>query len=129
MDSTARDAINLCLRLYCEADVKISGTIVVGLLLLAIAVAAIAGSRLSDQAVAIVAGVACGVGLAVPLGVTIGVLIGTSRNRQASIEPAPPRIIVVPSAPPSPSHAVLPAATTPAPRSFTIIGEDDTDEP
>jgi len=98
--------------------------------MLAIGLAIVIGSRLSDQAVAVLAGAACGVGLAAPLGIVLGLYVGMSRAKSQSTQaPTPPQIVVVPTSPsPSsnaPTLASMPPPMIPMPRSFTIIGEGD----
>ena len=111
---------------------KIGGVAVIGIALLAIALAIVVGSRLSDQAVAALAGAACGVGLAGPLGLTLGIYAGSARSRaasQATHAPPPPQVIVIPSAPAPASNAPMyhpaPGALMPPARTFTIIGEEE----
>jgi hypothetical protein len=107
---------------------RASGAILVGFALLAIGLAVGIGTRLSDQAVAALAGAACGVGIAAPLGIAIGAYVGSSRARlQPAQPPAAPQVIVVPApnAPPlhTPQSYPIAPPLMPAPRSFTIIGD------
>ena len=112
---------------------KAGGLVIAGFLILTVGLASVIGSRLSDQAIAALAGAACGVGLAGPLGIMLGVIIASTRSRsQSSHMPATPQVIVFP-APPSPAHgspgySFVPGSILPTPRSFTIIGEGDADE-
>ena len=107
-------------------SVKGSGVIALGLMALAISTAIMIGSRLSDQAVAALAGAACGIGLATPLGILLGITVGAARAKSQAIRPAAPTSIVVIPSPtlPTGTSALVPTATSmPAPRSFTIIGD------
>ena len=111
---------------------KSSGVVIVGFLLFAIGSAIVIGSRLSDQAVAALAGAACGVGLAGPVGLALGVYVGSTRARAPSAHvQAPPQVIVISPAPPAsnaPGFNPAPGGLMPMPRSFTIIGEGSTEE-
>lgn len=112
---------------------KTSGWLIVGFVLLAVGLAVAIGSRLSDQAIAALVGAACGIGLAGPLGVGLGVYIGSTRSHsQSTPTPTPPQVIVIPApsspTPGSPGYSFAPGPILPAPRSFTIIGEEDMGE-
>jgi hypothetical protein len=97
-----------------------------------IVLAVIIGSRLSEQAVSMLAGTACGVGVAIPLGVAIGMYVaGQRRYGRDSVQPPPPQIVIVPQAQPPASSNVpmLPSAyALPPRRRFSIIGENGLDE-
>jgi hypothetical protein len=98
--------------------------------------AAVIGSRLSEQAATMLAGAACGAGVAVPLAIVIGVYIGSQRSQRASRESAPPPQPIVVMTPPQPQQSApaLPtwASLQPAsysliasePRQYTILGEE-----
>jgi hypothetical protein len=112
--------------------VKIGVVAAIAIALLAIALAIVIGSRLSDQAVAALAGAACGVGLAGPLGLTLGIYAGAARGRAASQTthaPLPPQVIVIPAPPApasnAPAYHPAPGAFLPSARTFTIIGEEE----
>ena len=110
---------------------KGSVAIVVGFMLLGVGLAVLVGSRLSDQVIAALAGGACGIGLAGPIGVAIGAYIGSTRARgQSTSVPPAPHVIVIPSppsqAPNAPHYPSMSGPWVPAPRSFTVIGEEDT---
>ena len=117
------------------AEVKVGVAAI--LLVLAIVLAVVIGSRLSDQVVAALAGAVCGIGLAGPAGVALGVYIGSTRHHRSATPVAPPaQVIMVPNPAPSahqpqqyvPGYHAAPGPSLPRPRSFTIIGENDADE-
>ncbi len=100
----------------------------------AIALAAFIGSRLSEQAIALLAGTFCGVGAALPIGVVIGWYIKSHRASDHASAPAQPMVILAPPQPPQTAsmlnqawHTVYPAslnAPQAAPRKYTIGGEE-----
>jgi len=106
--------------------------VVIALMLIAasIGLALTVAARLSDQAIAALAGAACGIGLAAPLGIALGVTVGISRapSRTPPASP-PPQVVVIPaSTHPIPNgvpHVPMPAALAQSSRSFTIIGEGE----
>ena len=122
-----------------------NGIILVGLAF-AIALAAVIGNRLSNDALAVVVGVVCGISASIP--VTIGLVIAASRNwgREESVReigydynshrfaPQPPIVVVAPPQqtqmpygfPYLQSQYVTPtsAPALGAPREFKIIGEE-----
>ena len=122
-----------------------NGIILIGVAF-AVALAAVVGNRLSNEALAVVVGAVCGISASIP--VTIGLVIAASRNwgREESVReigydyggnrftPQPPVVIV---APPQLQQAQLPygfpqnqyvapmnAPALGAPRDFKIIGEE-----
>ena len=108
-----------------------------GLVMLAFAVtlAAIIGNRLSDEALAVLAGAVCGVGAAIPTSLLV---VAVSRRRdegrvQPSTSPAspgvyPPVVVVAPPAGQQRPHSwndwnTLPSSlTAPMQRQFTVVG-------
>ncbi len=120
-----------------------NGIILVGIAF-AVALAAVVGNRLSNDALAVVVGAVCGISASIP--VTIGLVIAASRNwgREESpreigydygsnrFAPQPPVVIFAPPQPAqlpyglSPSQYVAPpsAPALGAPREFKIIGEE-----
>lgn len=100
---------------------KNAATIVsLALILFAIALAVMIGSRLSEQEIALLAGMACGVGIAIPLGVAIGVFAAGQRRRDR--EASPPPIVYLQPQPP-PRVPSLPNTYALPPRSFNVIGD------
>ena len=122
-----------------------NGIILIGIAF-AVALAAIVGNRLSNDALAVVVGAVCGISASIP--VTIGLVIAASRNwgREESVRdaergydyrsnryaPQPPMVIF---APPQPAQlpygfpqgqyvAPMSAPALGAPREFKIIGEE-----
>ena len=96
----------------------------------AIALAAFISSRLSEQAVALLAGTICGMMLALPIGAAIGWFAKGHQRPDRALEASSPTVIVTPQ-PPSFSgqmwRAMYPTGSnTPqlAPRKFTIGGEE-----
>jgi len=111
--------------------VKSGAALVLACISLAVALAIVVGTRLSDQAIAAFAGAACGVGLAGPVGFMLGLLVGANRHRPQPIHtPSPPQVIVVPAqpAPHTPAYMPSPNPSLSSPRTFTIIGEGDVQE-
>jgi hypothetical protein len=105
---------------------KNAATIVsLALILFAIALAVMIGSRLSEQEIALLAGMACGVGIAIPLGAAIGVFAAGQRRRDR--DAAPPPIIYMQPQPPS-SVPSLPNTYALPPRSFNVIGDSGFEE-
>jgi len=97
----------------------------------AVTLAAITANRLSNDALAVLAGVACGVGAAIPTSLLI--LAVTRRNQRTEPDttmhvPRPPTtqptiMVIPPMAMPQPT---LPATwqTGPVQRKFTVVGEE-----
>ena len=98
--------------------------------------AAVIGSRLSDQAATMLAGAACGAGVTAPLAIAIGVYIGAQRSQRATREhaaPSQPIVVVTPQAQ-QPAPTALPtwanvrplsaSLMMPEPRQYTILGEE-----
>lgn len=109
--------------------------IAIALIVFAGALAAIVGSRLSEQTVMMLTGAACGAGLTTPFAVLAGMILGAQRAaRERPSTPSQPPIVVM--TPPQQGHAaaVLPAWSSshlaapgtmmPEPRQFTILGEE-----
>ena len=103
----------------------------------AVALAVFIGSRLSDQAVALMAGAFFGLLVALPIGVLIGWAVKGSRSIERTTSPSQPLVIMtppqqLPSAAPYPAastypawHSAYPVATNmPQPRKYTIGGEE-----
>jgi len=104
---------------------KNAATIVsLALILFAIALAVMIGSRLSEQEIALLAGMACGVGIAIPLGAAIGVFAAGQRRHDRDAAP-PPIIYMQPQPPSVPS---LPNTYALPPRSFNVIGDSGFEE-
>ncbi len=109
--------------------------IAIALIVFAGALAAIVGSRLSEQTVMLLAGAACGAGLTTPFAVLGGMLLGAQRAaRERQPTPSQPPIVVMTPQQQGQAAALLPAwgsshsatlsATLPEPRQFTILGEE-----
>lgn len=100
----------------------------------AITLALLIGSRLSEQALAVLAGAACGVGAAIPTSVmVIAVSNRQHNNRQQPQQQGqyPPIVVVGPQQPQiaPPGYAQMPNQGStieyqPQPRKFTIVGEE-----
>jgi hypothetical protein len=97
--------------------------------------AVMVGQRLSDQAMAVLAGAVCGVAASIPPSLLI---IWVTRRKpgtpQAWAGPYPPVVVVQPPAVPAvPTGAtdprypptLIPASTVPMQREFVVVGEDD----
>jgi hypothetical protein len=98
-----------------------------------VTLAVIIGNRLSDEALAVLAGAVCGVGAAIPTSLLIVAI--TRRREQPQDQPLPyhqqgvyPPVIVV--APPNMQqqpynwNGLPPSLTQPAQRQFTVVGGD-----
>jgi hypothetical protein len=102
-----------------------------GLVALAFAVtlAVIVGSRLSDEALAVLAGAVCGVGAAIPTSLLI---VAVSRRRDerrvqpsAPQGPYPPVVVVAPPGVqqrPNGWNTLPPSLAAPMQRQFTVVG-------
>ena len=103
-----------------------------GLVMMAFAVtlAVVVGRRLSDEALAVLAGAVCGVGAAIPTSLLI---VAVSRRRdERRVQPPvpqqgpyPPVVVVAPPGGqqrPSGWNALPPAVTAPMQRHFTVVG-------
>jgi hypothetical protein len=102
-----------------------------GLVALAFAVtlAVIVGSRLSDEALAVLAGAVCGVGAAIPTSLLI---VAVSRRRDerrvqpsAPQGPYPPVVVVAPPGVQQRANgwnALPPSSNAPIQRHFTVVG-------
>jgi hypothetical protein len=97
--------------------------------------AVMVGQRLSDQAMAVIAGAVCGVAASIPPSLLI---IWVTRRKpgtpQAWAGPYPPVVVVQPPAMPAvPTGAtdprypptLMPAGVAPMQREFVVVGEDD----
>jgi hypothetical protein len=112
---------------------KNSGAVIaLGFIGFAVALAAIIGSRLSEQTVTMLTGAACGAGLVAPLAILAGLYVGTQRAARDR-QPAPPPIVVMtPQQPPAPAplqtwpslHPAASGLLMPEPRQYTILGEE-----
>jgi hypothetical protein len=121
-----------------------SGKAIVGVVSVAfaIALAYVVGSRLSDEAIAIVVGLACGIGAMVPLsvGLAVALIRGSRRDETYAMDqptrmpsPYPPVIVVAPPQMGQQPWAQYPHYQNylPAPfnqpldaRDFKIVGEE-----
>ena len=104
----------------------------------AVALAAFIGSRLSEQAIALMAGALFGMIVALPIGALIGWAVRSSRSSERSSAPSQPMVIMTQPQLPAPSqygatsaspmwHAAYPMAASAAPiqpRKYTIGGEE-----
>jgi hypothetical protein len=105
--------------------------VLVGLavMMFAVTLAVIVGSRLSDEALAVLAGAACGVGAAIPTSLLV---IAVSRRRDeprvqqaVSQGPYPPVIVVTPPGGqqrPGGWNALPSSLSAPVERHFTVVG-------
>ncbi|HEC35395.1 MAG TPA: hypothetical protein ENI39_02550 [Anaerolineae bacterium] len=95
----------------------------------AVTLAVIIGQRLSDQAMAVLAGAVCGVGASIPTSLLI-ISVTRRRHERESTRPMqglyPPVVVVQPPAQPGVSSArqpgYLPPYVPPARREFTVVG-------
>ncbi len=107
----------------------------VGLMALAFAVASavVIGNRLSDEALAVLAGAVCGVGAAIPTSLLVVAVSRWRDEPRERVQPSPPQpqgvyppVIVV--APPGGQqrfnewNALPPALNAPTQRHFTVVG-------
>jgi hypothetical protein len=102
----------------------------------AVGLAAFIGSRLSDQAIALMAGALFGMIVALPIGALIGWAVKSSRSSERTSAPSQPMVIMtqpqLPAASPyaasaHPAWQGYPVAATqsvPQPRKYTIGGEE-----
>jgi hypothetical protein len=104
----------------------------------AVTLAVVIGNRLSDQALAVLAGAVCGVGAAIPTSLLIVAVTrrhDESRARPTMYPPAPqgayPPVVVVapPGAQQVPNawNALPPSFNAPVPRQFTVVGGSPVD--
>ena len=117
---------------------KNSGAVAaLALIVFAIVLAATVGSRLSEQTMTMLTGAACGAGLTAPLAILAGMYIGSQRaTRDRDRQPAQPQPPIVVMAPPAHQPAApalpiwssmqpaAPGIASPAPRQYTILGEE-----
>jgi hypothetical protein len=107
--------------------------ILVGLVVLAFAVtlAAVIGNRLSDEALAVLAGAVCGVGAAIPTSLLIVVVSRWRDGPRERVQPAtpqgayPPVVVVAPPGGqqrPGGWDMLPPSLTAPMERHFTVVG-------
>jgi drug/metabolite transporter (DMT)-like permease len=105
------------------------------LVVFAVAMAVIISNRLSDEALAVLAGAVCGVGAAIPTSLLV-VAVGRWLASNKREEPAPttptmtqPTMLVVPpmALPQQPARPPAPTLwdREPAARRFTIVGDED----
>ena len=97
----------------------------------AVALAVIIGNRLSDEALAVLAGAVCGVGAAIPTSLLI-VAVSRRRDEERAQVPAvhpqgvyPPVVVVAPPGgqqQPGVWNALPPSLVAPAQRTFTVVG-------
>lgn len=124
-----------------------NGLILIGIIF-AVACATIAGSRLSNEAMAVVVGAVCGISASIPM--SLGLAIAASRNwghndapreieydyssHRYAAQPQQPPVVVI--SPPQQNAAMYPYANSPyyfppmtndvaiRPREFKIVGEE-----
>jgi hypothetical protein len=121
-----------------EEAVSLRRTLAWGAIAFGVALAAVIGVRLEKAALTVVVGVTCGVGASIPTSLMIVALLQRrnekrdERKRQLTTQP-PPVIVVTPQAPPQsrqpgtwPEEYTLPL---PSQRQFSVIGEEETEEP
>ena len=98
----------------------------------AVTLAVIVGSRLSDEALAVLAGAVCGVGAAIPTSLLI-VAVSRRRDERRAQPPAqqqatyPPVVVVAPPGGqrrPGDWNALLPSLAAPVQRHFNVVGEE-----
>jgi len=107
------------------------GLIALAFIAFAAALAVMIGSRLSEQTANMLIGAMCGAGLIAPFAVMAGMYIGSQRavrDRQAT-QPQQPIVVMTPQPQPSampmlPTWSAAPGAAMPAPRQYTILGEE-----
>ena len=98
----------------------------------AVTLAVVVGNRLSDEAMAVLAGAVCGVGAAIPTSLLI-VVVSRWRDEHRAPLPAqhypqqgayPPVVVVAPSSGPQWSNdwGRSPPLTAPTQRQFTVVG-------
>jgi len=100
-----------------------------GAMVFAVTLAVVVGNRLSDEALAVLAGAVCGVGAAIPTSLLI-ISVSRRRDEQRVQPPAsqaayPPVVVVAPPAG-QPRHgawnALPPSLAAPMQRDFTVVG-------
>jgi len=100
----------------------------------AVTLAVIVGNRLSDEALAVLAGAVCGVGAAIPTSLLI-VAVTRRRDERRAETPAyqgayPPVVVVAPPGvqqQPNTWNALPPSLTMPMQRHFTVVGDPSAD--
>ncbi len=100
----------------------------------AVTLAVIVGRRLSDQALAVLAGAVCGVGAAIPTSLLV-VAVSHRRDelwRQPTTQQGayPPVVVVAPPGAqyrPDARNTLSPVLTAPTQRNFTVVGGAPTD--
>jgi len=101
-------------------------------LVFAVTLAVIVGNRLSDEALAVLAGAVCGVGAAIPTSLLI-VAVSRRRNEESErrVQPPtpqgvyPPVVVVAPPGGqqrPNAWNGLPPSLTAPMQRNFTVVG-------
>jgi len=92
--------------------------------------AIVVGYRMSAEAMAVVVGVVCGVLAGIPASLLILWAIGRRERREERTGLYPPVVVINPGTPmhTSPQFQSLwpPALTSPTPRQFKVIGEEET---
>jgi hypothetical protein len=108
---------------------KMLGTLVVGAF--AVTLAIVVGNRLSDEALAVLAGAVCGVGAAIPTSLLV---VAVSRRRdeegEKRAQPSapqgtyPPVVVVAPGGQQRPNgwNGLPSSLAAPAQRDFTVVG-------
>ncbi len=113
---------------------RVSAIVGLGVVAFAVTLAVYIGTHLSDEAISVLTGAACGVGAMLPAAL-VALMSLWRRREQVHTPPAPPQsmyppvIVVAPptmNLPPA-SQSYMPPASMPAPRQFTVIGDDSMD--
>ncbi len=101
----------------------------------AVTLAVIVGSRLSDEALAVLAGAVCGVGAAIPTSLLIVAVSRRQDERRVQppapqAGPYPPVVVVAPPGGqqrPNDWNMLPPSLAAPAQRHFTVVGGEPVD--
>jgi hypothetical protein len=101
----------------------------------AVTLAVIVGSRLSDEALAVLAGAVCGVGAAIPTSLLIVSVSRRQDERRVQLPapqpgPYPPVVVVAPPGGqqrPNDWNMLPPSLAAPAQRHFTVVGGEPVD--
>ena len=118
---------------------RVTAVIGLGVTAFAVTLAVYVGTRLSNEAMAVLTGAACGVSAMLPAAIIAGLALLRRREREDMLArtPPPPQsmyppvIVVAPPTLNAPQPGVATPYTSPtptAPRQFTIIGDDVLDQ-